>query len=32
MTALTEAQIKFEANSRLISGKFAQLYDVLGGH
>ena len=32
MTALTEAQIKFEANSRLISGKFSQLYDVLGGH
>ena len=32
MTALTEAQIKYEADSRLISGKFAQLYDVLGGH
>jgi flagellar basal-body rod protein FlgB len=32
MTALTETQIKYSANSRLISGKFAQLYDVLGGH
>ena len=32
MTSLTEAQIKYEANARLISGKFSQLYDVLGGH
>ena len=32
MTALTEAQIKYEANSRLISGKYSQLYDVLGRH
>jgi flagellar basal-body rod protein FlgB len=32
MTALTQTQIKYEADSRLISGKFAQLYDVLGGH
>jgi flagellar basal-body rod protein FlgB len=31
MTALTETQLKYEANSRLISGKFGQLYDVLGG-
>jgi flagellar basal-body rod protein FlgB len=32
MTALTQTQIKYEADSRLISSKFAQLYDVLGGH
>jgi flagellar basal-body rod protein FlgB len=32
MTALTETQIKYEADSRLITGKFSQLYDVLGGH
>ena len=31
MTALTETQIKYEADSRLISGKFDQLYSVLGG-
>jgi flagellar basal-body rod protein FlgB len=32
MTSLTETQVKFEADSRLISGKFTMLYDVLGGH
>jgi flagellar basal body rod protein FlgB len=32
MTALTETQINYEADSRLITSKFAQLYDVLGGH
>jgi flagellar basal-body rod protein FlgB len=32
MTALTETQISYEADSRLITSKFAQLYDVLGGH
>jgi flagellar basal-body rod protein FlgB len=32
MTALTETQIKYSADSRLIAGKFAQLYDALGGH
>ena len=32
MTALSESQIKYEADSRLISSKFTQLYDVLGGH
>jgi flagellar basal-body rod protein FlgB len=32
MTALTESQIKYEANARLLTSKFAQLYDVLGGH
>lgn len=32
MTALTETQIKYEADSRLVTGKLAQLYDVLGGH
>jgi flagellar basal-body rod protein FlgB len=32
MTALTETQIKFSADSRLITAKFAQLYTVLGGH
>jgi flagellar basal-body rod protein FlgB len=32
MTALTETQIKYEADSRLIAGKFNMLYDVLGGH
>jgi flagellar basal-body rod protein FlgB len=32
MTSLTQTQIKYEADSRLISGKFAMLYDVLGGH
>jgi flagellar basal-body rod protein FlgB len=31
MTALTETQIKYEADSRLITAKFAQLGDVLGG-
>jgi flagellar basal-body rod protein FlgB len=31
MTALTQTQIKFAADSRLISGKFAQLTTVLGG-
>ena len=32
MTALTETQIKYEADSRLMAGKFSMLYDVLGGH
>jgi flagellar basal-body rod protein FlgB len=32
MTALTQTQIKYSADSRLITGKFAQLYTVLGGH
>jgi flagellar basal-body rod protein FlgB len=32
MTALTQTQIKFSADSRLMSSKFAQLYSVLGGH
>ena len=32
MTALTETQIKYSADSRLITSKFSQLYDVLGGH
>jgi flagellar basal-body rod protein FlgB len=32
MTALTQTQIKYSADSRLITSKFAQLYDVLGGH
>jgi flagellar basal-body rod protein FlgB len=32
MTALTETQIKYTADSRLISGRFDQLFDVLGGH
>jgi flagellar basal-body rod protein FlgB len=32
MTALTETQINYEADSRLIEGKLSQLYDVLGGH
>lgn len=31
MTALTETQISYEADSRLVTSKFAQLYDVLGG-
>jgi flagellar basal-body rod protein FlgB len=31
MTALTETQIKYSAVSRLISNKFSQLGDVLGG-
>jgi len=31
MTALTETQIKYEADARLMSGKFTMLYDVLGG-
>ena len=31
MTALTQTQIKFAADSRLIEGKFAQLTTVLGG-
>ncbi len=32
MTALTETQISYEADSHLITSKFSQLYDVLGGH
>ena len=32
MTALTETQIKYSAVSRLITDKFSQLYQVLGGH
>src|ERR1035437_3452790 len=32
MTPLSETQIKYSADSRLIAGKFAQLYDALGGH
>jgi len=32
MTALTQSQIQYEADSRLITGKFAQISDVLGGH
>jgi flagellar basal-body rod protein FlgB len=32
MTALTQTQIQYEADSRLITSKFAQLYTVLGGH
>jgi flagellar basal-body rod protein FlgB len=32
MTALTETQIKYSAVSKLITSKFSQLYDVLGGH
>jgi flagellar basal-body rod protein FlgB len=32
MTALTQTQLQYEAASRLITGKFAQLYTVLGGH
>ena len=32
MTALTETQIKYSAVSRLLTSKFSQLYDVLGGH
>jgi flagellar basal-body rod protein FlgB len=31
MTALSESQIQYEADSRLIAGKFAQLHSVLGG-
>jgi flagellar basal-body rod protein FlgB len=31
MTALTQTQIKFSADSRLMSSKFAQLHTVLGG-
>ncbi len=31
MTALTQTQIKYSANARLIAGKFAQLNTVLGG-
>ncbi len=31
MTALTETQLKYSADSRLLEGKFAQLSDVLGG-
>lgn len=31
MTALTQVQIKFSANSRLINGKLAQITTVLGG-
>ena len=32
MTALTQTQIEYSADSRLITAKFAQLYTVLGGH
>jgi flagellar basal-body rod protein FlgB len=32
MTNLTETQIKYSADSRLITSKFEQLYTVLGGH
>jgi flagellar basal-body rod protein FlgB len=32
MTALTETQIQYSAVSRLITAKYSQLYDVLGGH
>lgn len=32
MTALTETQIKYSAVSELLTAKFNQLYDVLGGH
>jgi flagellar basal-body rod protein FlgB len=31
MTALSESQIQYEADSHLITGKFAQLHTVLGG-
>ena len=31
MTALTETQINYEADARLMSGKFTMLYDALGG-
>lgn len=31
MTALTETQIKYEAVSRMLSGKFASLETVIGG-
>jgi flagellar basal-body rod protein FlgB len=31
MTALSESQIQYEADSRLITGKFAQMHSVLGG-
>jgi flagellar basal-body rod protein FlgB len=31
MTALTETQIKYSAVSRLLTSKFGQLYDALGG-
>ena len=31
MTALTQTQIKYSADSRLITAKFAQLNNVLGG-
>jgi flagellar basal-body rod protein FlgB len=32
MTNLTQTQIKFSADSRLLTSKFSQLYTVLGGH
>jgi flagellar basal-body rod protein FlgB len=32
MTALTETQIRYSAVSRLLTSKFSQMYDVLGGH
>ena len=32
MTALTETQIKYSAVSRLLTSKFSQIYDALGGH
>ena len=32
MTALTDTQIKYSAVSELLTAKFNQLYDVLGGH
>jgi flagellar basal-body rod protein FlgB len=31
MTALSETQINFQADSRLMTAKFAQLFSVLGG-
>jgi flagellar basal-body rod protein FlgB len=32
MTNLTQTQIKYSADSRLLTSKFSQLYTVLGGH
>ena len=32
MTSLTKTQLMYEADSRFITSKFSQLYDVLGGH
>jgi flagellar basal-body rod protein FlgB len=31
MTALTQTQIKYSADSRLLTSKFSQLYNVIGG-